>query len=117
MTVAGIATGLTSGVAGYTHTKVKRKIVEKQYNDANTCLIKHYESCKEMIRLLEPLELDMKTIMKFRRDHMESNLKELLTDVEGVDITDHWKITYSTFERPCRYRNRNHSGILDLERS
>lgn len=85
LTVAGIATGLTSGVAGYTHTKVKSKIVEKQYTDANTCLIKHYESCKEMIGLLELLELDMKT-MKFRRDHMESNFKELLTDVEGVDI-------------------------------
>lgn len=46
-----------------------------------------------MIRLLEQLELDLKTIKKFRRDHMESNLKELFTDVEGVEqLVDIFKV-------------------------
>lgn len=81
LTVAGIATGVTSGVAGVTHGAVKIGIVKKQINNAKTNLENHEKSCKEMKSLLELLKQDIETI--------EANIqdcKELKTSYLGESL-------------------------------
>eukprot|EP00105_Crassostrea_gigas_P002514 XP_011415074.1 PREDICTED: apolipoprotein L3-like [Crassostrea gigas] len=62
LTVAGVATGVTSGVAGVTHGAVKFGIVKTQISNAKTNLENHDKHCKEMKRLLELLKQDIQTI-------------------------------------------------------
>ncbi|XP_062606254.1 apolipoprotein L3-like [Saccostrea cucullata] len=57
LTMTGIATGVTSGVAGLTHGVVKIGIVKKHCNQAKAHLEKHETTCKEMKRLIKLLEL------------------------------------------------------------
>lgn len=64
LTVAGVATELTSGVAGVIHGAVKFGIVIRQCKNAKTSLMKHNDSCEKMKLLLELLKQDMKSIEK-----------------------------------------------------
>ncbi|XP_062617140.1 apolipoprotein L3-like [Saccostrea cucullata] len=64
LTVAGVATGVTSGVAGVTHGVVKIGIVKKQCNQAKASLEKHDTTCKEMKRLVTLLQKDIEKCMR-----------------------------------------------------
>ncbi|XP_048753821.2 apolipoprotein L3-like isoform X1 [Ostrea edulis] len=55
LTVAGIATGVTSGVAGVAHGVVKFGIVKSKCNEAKTSLENHNTSSKKMKRLVGEL--------------------------------------------------------------
>ncbi|XP_052674987.1 apolipoprotein L3-like [Crassostrea angulata] len=87
LTVAGIATGVTSGVAGVTHGAVKFGIVKKQCNNAKMNLENHDKHCKEMKSLLELLKQDIETIEASIKDYNElktSYFGEGLKQVGGV---------------------------------
>lgn len=56
MTVAGIATGVTSAVAGVTHGAVKFGIVKQLCEDAKISLEQHEESCDNMRNMLKMLQ-------------------------------------------------------------
>ena len=62
LTVAGVATGVTSGVAGVTHGVVKFGIVKKHCNIAQESLKKHNKACKKMKELVLLLKNDIDTI-------------------------------------------------------
>lgn len=64
LTAAGLATELTSGVAGVIHGAVKFGIVIRQCKNAKTSLMKHNDSCVKMRLLLELLKRDIKSIEK-----------------------------------------------------
>lgn len=59
LTVAGIATGVTSGIAGVTHGAVKIGIVTKQCHYAKTSLESHVKHCEEMMSLVKMLKRDI----------------------------------------------------------
>lgn len=87
LTVAGIATGVTSGVAGVTHGAVKFGIVKKHINNAKTNLEKHEKSGKEMKSLLKLLKQDIQTIEANIQDCKElkaSYLGESLIGIGGA---------------------------------
>lgn len=87
LTVAGVATGVTSGVAGVTHGAVKTGIVKKQCNNAKTSLENHDKHCKEMKRLLELLKQDIETIKASINESNElkcSNFGQGLKQIRGV---------------------------------
>ena len=71
LTVAAIATGLTSGVAGVTHGVVKLGIVKKQCKIAERSLKKHNETCEEMKNIIINLtkEIDMNDCHSFETSH------------------------------------------------
>nr|XP_022335914.1 uncharacterized protein LOC111132404 [Crassostrea virginica] len=62
LTVAGVASGVTSGIAGVTHGVVKLGIVKKHVNIAQESLKKHEEACKKMKDLVSLLKEDIDTI-------------------------------------------------------
>lgn len=90
LTVAGVATGLTSGIAGITHGAVKLGIVRQQLKDADTFLKKHDESDKKMKRLLHLLALDMEMVRRVQNEinpcdeNYSSKVEELFKDVVGL---------------------------------
>lgn len=59
LTVAGIATGVTSGVAGVTHGAVKFGIVKQLCEDAKNTLEEHYVSCQKMRNMLKELQKEV----------------------------------------------------------
>lgn len=60
LTIAGLVTSVTSGVAETTHGVIKSTMVNTQINNAKQSIEKHYKSCEKMARLLEALKLDIK---------------------------------------------------------
>lgn len=64
LTIAGLATTLTSGVAGATHGVVKSAIVQTQINNATESLEKHKKSCEEMQELIGALQMDKDDIRR-----------------------------------------------------
>lgn len=87
LTVAGIVTGVTSGVAGVTHGAVKFGIVKKQCNNAKTSLENHDKSCKEMKSLLELLKQDIDTIEASIKDGNELKTSFVGEGFQGVGGT------------------------------
>lgn len=69
LTIAGVATGVTSGVAGLTHGLVKIGIVKSQCTNAKTSLENHDAACRKMKALIILLKEDIETI--------EANIKEI----------------------------------------
>ena len=62
LTVAGVAKGVTSDVAGVVHEAVKLEIFRKNCNIAKESLIKHDKACKQMKDLVLLLKEDIDTI-------------------------------------------------------
>lgn len=60
LTVAGAATGVTSGVASVTHGAVRIGIVKQQIEDAKASLKQHNATCDEMKRLIILLKTEIK---------------------------------------------------------
>lgn len=82
LTIAGVATSVTSGVAGVTHGAVKFSIVKTQINNAKKSLEKHSRSCKEMMRLLH-VALLQKNINEIEAN-VENGVKSHCTDAFRV---------------------------------
>lgn len=59
LTAAGVAAGLSSGVAGVTHGIVKVKIVQSKLADAQKSLQEHDRTCSKMSIFLVPLKQDV----------------------------------------------------------
>lgn len=59
MTATGIATGVTSAVAGVTHGVVKFGIVKQLCEDAKLSLEQHEVSCENMRNMLKMLQKEV----------------------------------------------------------
>lgn len=62
LTVAGVATGVTSGVAGVTHGAVKIRLIKQQITLARESLEKHQMTCNDLKESLMTLKQHLKTI-------------------------------------------------------
>ena len=92
LTVAGVATGVTSGVAGVTHGVVKLGIVRKQCQIAERSLKKHNETCEEMKKIINKLTNDMvmKDCHSLETSHVWECIKRLIQIgyIASVEIPD-----------------------------
>lgn len=73
LTVAGIATGVTSGVAGVTHGAVKFEIVKHLCEDAKTSLEQHHAPCIEMRNMLKVLKEEVEDEYKKTKNDFTGN--------------------------------------------
>ncbi|XP_048753833.2 uncharacterized protein LOC125665232 [Ostrea edulis] len=84
LTVTGIATGVTSGVAGVAHGAVKFEIVKGKCNEAKTSLETHDIASKKMKRLVEAVKEE---IDEFKLEIKGDNGFETSEILEGVKHT------------------------------
>ncbi|XP_056008125.1 apolipoprotein L3-like [Ostrea edulis] len=84
LTVAGIVTGVTSGVAGVAHGVVKFGIVKSKCNEAKTSLENHNTSSKKMKRLVGKL---MKEVDEFKLKIKGKNEFEISQIWDGMKRT------------------------------
>lgn len=62
LTVAGVAKGVTSGVAGVTHGAVKIRLIKRQFDLAKESLENHQTTCKDLKKSLMTLKQQLNTI-------------------------------------------------------
>ncbi|XP_056008129.1 apolipoprotein L3-like [Ostrea edulis] len=84
LTVAGIAAGVTSGVAGVAHGVVKIGIVKSKCNEAKTSLENHNTSSKKMKRLVGEL---MEQVDEFKLKIKGKNEFEISQIWDGMKRT------------------------------
>ena len=84
LTMAGVATGLTSGLANLTHGLVKMKSEFKQIKNTKTSLEKHCETTKEMNELLILLKMDIESIKAELRELREDYTVKMSHIKDGV---------------------------------
>lgn len=87
LTIAGLATGVNSGVAGVTHGAVKFGLIKKQFTLAKESLEKHQMTCDNLKESLMTLKQDLKKIIKTcgrQRGTLDTSQidKELMEDLE-----------------------------------
>jgi hypothetical protein len=82
LTVAGVATGVTSGAAGLTHALVKLGIISSKCSDAKTNLENHGKTSDEMRRLLEELKKDVDKIKAYLREKNEIDVSQTLNGIK-----------------------------------
>lgn len=129
LTVAGIATSVTSGISGVNHMTLKLAIIKNQLNNAKEILQKHEESCRKMKKLLEAIDKHRAAFVAFKCMNVKN--MDIKLSVEGlssltalciiidmhslIDNSGSGGVLKISFPRLCEQRDQLKSVIFNMQ--